>query len=1495
MRFRQIAGPVAQLFRARSRRVSVGVRRGHVEYRSMNEEELVRFAGFIQRLVQGDALMTWAEVNVHTRRVVFAYADDSYGAPDLVELVEEAESLTRLGESPFASDGQTYPADVEHGIRRLVELVADTGSVAIGLGLAVSPLPRIPMSGNVAAALSIVRSSPRLRRGLEERFGVERARFLLNLSNSAAQGLAQRPFSALVDGLHKAAMLREIRSERAAWQMREEELCAFPSAPSSTPGLVGLGHAEPRPVELPRGPIEEYADRSWFVSLSGFGLSFLTTRSIQRASAALFGGLPRPARLGRDIFAAELGRALAARGSVVLDQSVLRRLDRIDCLVLQGDLAAQQTFLVTTVITEDEEESQAARERVNQLFDDRHPLDIREDGLWKLLPWGMSDATADMGLRAQASSRAKAGALVLSLERAGRAVAVVEVEIVARTGVEELVRAAQAAQMRVVIAADDEATVRKGVAADDVISPEEGLRAGIRRLQREGRGVCLVATGGSLGLPLADCGIGLVRDAEPMPWGAHILCRRDLADVRFIIEACIAARRVSKQCVNVALGAATMGALVSAGGILPLTTSRVMFVVNSASLLSMANGARHAVELRRKELPAPRDETPWHALDPEGALRRFGSSSTGLTRREVVRRAERAVRTDSQWVALAEVISDELFNPLAPLLAAGAGLSAVVGSFTDAGMVAGVVGLNAVVGGVQRFVTERRIEELARTSRRRALVRRDAEDYEVDSSDLVGGDIVVLNAGDIVPADCRILEAASLEVDASSLTGESLPVSKQSAPSFDVEVAERSSMLYEGTAIAAGRAVAMVVAVGDATEAKRGATVAKSVRVQGGVEKRLRSLMDLTLPMALVAGVGVVGGGLLRGRKLSDLVGSGVSLAVASVPEGLPLLATAAQLSAAQRLSERRALVRNARSIEALGRVDVICMDKTGTVTQGRMELHSVSDGHSMEGVREVTRPRLLTLSAALRACPDERLQLGPDDPTDEAVRRAASALGVGQNYLYDGWSRHSEVSFESGRSYHATRAQTETGTVLSVKGAPEAVIPLCNTWRRADDAAPSALDDELRYKLAAEATRLAARGLRVLAVAERADKGASSSALEPLAPEHLSQLSFVGFITFSDPVRPTALAALAGLRRAGVRTVMITGDHPSTARAIAEELQLLGGKHVMSGAELAELSDAELDVRLADIAVFARATPSQKVRVVRALQRVGRTVAMAGDGANDAPAIRLADVGIAVGEHSTSAARGAADVILMDGRIETLVDAIAEGRAMWSSVRDAVAILLGGNLGEIGFTLVAGLVDGRPPINARQLLLVNLLTDVAPAMAIALRPPSAVTLAQVANEHPDNALGQPLNRELLVRAGATTLGAGAAWTVGRFTGSRARAGTIGLAALVGTQLGQTLRAGGPDTRVVATGVVSAAVLAAIIQTPGVSHFFGCRPLGPIGWATAIGASAGATAISPWLSRWLEEQDIVDIASLPEMLRLGTGEGADVSEATVLESADVEI
>lgn len=1440
MKAAQFLSLFAKHFAPRERRYWIGDGRAHIELRTADSHELLEVGECLSKEVQRLPELHWAEVHQSTRRAVLAFRQGAYDAPALLALVAEAELRAGLSHAPF--EGHDHPADTEPSEALLLELIAETLGFVIGTGLKFTFLPRSRVAGALASGLSVVRSVPRLRRPLEERWGHDRAELGLSLMISLLQAPAQRPLNALVGLAEKGATGAELSAQRKLWNHREAALCAGPGASPPRP-------VPQRPLPLPRGPIEEYTERAWAVALGGFGVSFLSTRSVQRAFGALFGGLPRPAKLGREVFASGLSRLLATRQMLVLDREALRRLDRVDCLVLQGDLMQGGAASIGRVAFCHGVNEASTRKAAEDLFVANTPLAVLENDGFRLAPLGRVDVGLPAAMKEEAKTLAAGGELVLGLDRNGQLLALVEVRIRSRVGIEELIQAAHDASMRVVVASDDP-EVLQSIPADDTVGGGDALWRGVRELQREGRVVCVVAQGDSRALDVADLAVALVPPGAQVPWSAHVLCGDDLTDVRLLIEASRAAREVSRQSVNVALGAASLGALASVGGLLPMTTTRVLTVVNLASLTSMANGVRMSGEFGRRPLPPARDPTPWHAMDPQGVMRRLGTRPEGLAKTDALSRLRQTEAKKSAIFELAGAVGDELFNPLVPLLAAGAGLSAVAGSVADSMMVGGVVVLNAAFGGVQRFRTERAIDHLSQAAKVPVLVRRGGKTEQIDSIQLVKGDVVLLGSGDLVPADCRIVEASGLEVDASSLTGESLPVAKDAAPSFEDGVADRSSMLYAGTTIASGRATAVVVATGVATEAHRGAVGFRAPVRASGVEQRMRQLMDMTAPVALAAGIGVVGAGLLRGRKVDEVVGSAVSLAVASVPEGLPLLATAAQLAAARRLKDHGALVRNVRALEALGRVDTICLDKTGTVTEGAIVLGLVSDGYGSETLSELSANRQQVLSAGLRASPARPGDLSRADPVDVALWRASDAAQVrGQS---SSWQRQAEIPFEAGRSYSAVLGLTEEGPLLSVKGAPEELLARCSR-RRSETGEEEPLLSESRRELESLATQLAEKGLRVLAVAER-----SFQEDHELSSDSVVELTFVGLLAFRDPVRPTALQAISDLKRAGLRPIMVTGDHPSTAQAIATELKLSALPRVLTGAELAALDEDQLADQVDHIDVFARVTPSQKVRIVRALSKRGRVVAMVGDGANDAPAIRLASVGVAMGQHCAEAARNAADIVLADAKVETLVRAIVEGRVLWDSVRDAVSILVGGNLGEIGFTLVGGLISGRPPLSPRQLLLVNLFTDVAPATALALRAPEEKEIEELANLGPEASMGWRLDRDIGARALVTASGAGAAWVASSLIGDRRGASTTALLALVGTQLGQTLTSGERSRQVIATSVISTLGLAAIVQTPGLSRAFGCRPLGPLGWSLAVAASAGATAAGRYAPDFVE-------------------------------------
>lgn len=1430
----------------RERGVSCVGDRAYVEIRGISQIDLPRFA---RALTEHAATAPWLRhvtVEPFTRRAVLTVAGAMPADDALSAFVGQVEAgLEHVVHGPETQGERRLPDDLELERERAIETAADAVALALGLGLRLLPLFPRRLGGNLHAVLFVVANTPRLRRPLDERLGKARADFALHLAQAASQALAQRPLSSLVSLSARVVSLRELREQRALWERWATDLTLVDPQPEQ----LELGLPRPRP--LPKGPIERYAERAWVIAAGTFGVSLITTRSPSRAIASGLSALPQPMLLGRELFASELSRLFAKQGTLVLSPEALRRLDRVDCLVLPAGLLSREHFTISEAFALTGVTREEALVQARSLFSPDRPLRVQQGERYRLTPPRLLPSTLPSELAEQLDERARRGAMVLALSRGERVVALVEVAISPQSGVSELLQTARRSGMRVVLASDDlEAT--EGLHPDDVVPLTRGLVDGIRRLQIEGQTVMFVARGPSPGHAAADVSVGVHVSGQPAPWGAHLICPDDSRAIETAIAACSVARSVSQQSMRLSMGAAALGTLAAAGGRTPLAGRRAMFVVNSASLVSMLNAVRRsaAVESQTHKLTDP---TPWHALEADGVLARLGSSREGLDAEDTLTAQSPRVETFKALRELGRAVQTELMNPLSPLLAAGAGISAMVGSKADASIVAGVGGINALIGGVQRFRTERALNELVSQAEMRAQVRRRGRVFSVGESALRRGDIVLLSQGDVVPADCRIVEADSLEVDTSTITGESLPVLKSPAPSFADNAADVTSMLYAGTSIAAGRATAVVVAVGEDTLAQRG-SVAVPDEARGGVEARLRELMRLTGPVAFGAGAMLVTAGMLRGRRMDDLVSTGVGLAVAAVPEGLPVLATAAQLSASERLSRKGSLVKNPRAIEALGRVDVLCVDKTGTLTEGRIELSLVHDGESSDHALQVKGPRREVLRLASQAVARDRTS--NVDPMDAAIMRVAHALPqAGRESIFQPLF---ERSFESGRGFAAVLGKVSERHVLCVKGAPEQILSRAeNAWIGTERWPLSAV----RARLEAEILSHAERGLRVIAVAERdvPDLESMTEAERQSLVTEPEKLTVRGFVAFRDPVRPTSEASVRGLARAGVRVIMITGDHPATAESVAREVALLGARGVLSGSQIALLNEAELEAQVAHTAVFARVTPAQKVRVVRALQRSGHVVGMVGDGANDAPAMRIADVGIAVGTQCTQAARAAADIVLADARLDGLVDAVIEGRAMWSAVRDAVSILVGGNLGEIAFTVAIGGLTGRPPLHPRQLLLVNFLTDIAPSMAIALRPPRVGELDALLRRGPESSLGAPLDREIIARAITTSLGAGTAWTLGRLTGTRSRARTVGLVGLVGSQLGQTLTSGGTSRSVLWTSVGSLIALGAIVQTPGLSHVFGCTPLGPIGWGTALVSSAGATLIAPLIDRGVDQ------------------------------------
>ncbi len=1378
-----------------------------------------------------------AEVNAVLGLVMVVHGDD-VPVDALMDLVEKFEDRHGIAGEPFARH-----ADPIHrpAVAREIALAA-AYLVGGGAAIAGTLVRRRAAPPAVGTVMAMIDATPQIRDLLSQRIGPTATDLLLGGGNASLQALAQQPTGLLIGSLHRFIRLGEMRGHHDAWRRRAAHLVERDGS-FHAPAL----DVPARPVPLPYGPVERAA---WTVpaALTAAAGTYLGTRNAQRAQGVLAAGVPRAARLGREAFTIQLGRLAARRDAVVLDPERLRRLDRVDQVIVDvsalrtGELVIEEVVTVSAAVTVEE-----AYERAHALVDLAQPGTRRTgDGGWAVAPFRRSRAGADRRLPAEARARAAElhdrGATVLLLTRGGEPAALVSVVPELDPLAEELIVVARRAGSVLVAGA---AAVARRLSADGAVAGGGRLLESVRRCQEEGHVVALVSAHGGASLAAADVGIGLLHAGHRPPWGAHVLCGPGLAEACQLLGAVGPARAVSVRAAQIAAVGSVSGLLLAAAGPAAGAARRAQLAVDAAALSAFAAGTWSGLTLARRPGPVPTDRTPWHAWPVRAVLDRLGSSAAGIDAAEAARR--RAVRGDEpRPPGLAEVTVQELGNPLTPALAAGAGVSAVVGSIIDATLIATVLGVNALMVAAQRVRADRALHRLVDLSAIRVRLRRPAAEGQEPGEDratadeLAPGDVVMLTAGDAVPADLRLLSAKGLEVDESSLTGESQLVAKSPRPSAAEFVADRHSMLYEGTVVAAGEAVGVVVATGAQTEVGRTTRVAGEERPEGGVEKRLRALTEVTLPIALGAGVLLFVSDLLRGQPMARALGPAISLAVAAVPEGLPFVATAAELATARRMSRRGTLVRNPMTIEALGRIDVLCFDKTGTLTEGRLRLREVSDGVSSFPIGDLPAAGREIVAAAIRATPDRGGRRLPH-PTDRAIMRAARKLGMDASEGLGSWERVDELPFEPGRGYHAVLGRSGGRQRLSVKGAPEIVLDRCREWRTGEGLVR--FDAAARERVDREVDRLARRGYRVLAVAER-----TASGRRDLTESRIDRLCLLGLACIADPVRPTAAEAVRRLRRAGVDVVMITGDHPTTAEAIAAELRLLNGR-IMTGADLDALQDADLAGAIAGVSVFARVSPVQKARVVKALRDAGRVVAVTGDGANDAPAIRLADVGIALGERATPAARETADVVVTDDRIETITDAIADCRAMWRSTRDALAVLLGGNLGEIAFTLGTGLISGRSPLGVRQLLLVNLLTDMLPAIALAARPPSGITHEELLAEGPDRSLGGALTRDVTARAGTTAAAALVAWLLARASGTRGQADTTGLVALVATQLAQTIAAGGRDLVVLGSGAASLAALGIIVQTPGVSHFFGCRPLLPHCWIVALG-SAGAFALA---------------------------------------------
>lgn len=735
----------------------------------------------------------------------------------------------------------------------------------------------------------------------------------------------------------------------------------------------------------------------------------------------------------------------------------------------------------------------------------------------------------------------------------------------------------------------------------------------------------------------------------------------------------------------------------------------------------------------------------WHTLPIEATLGHLKTSNDGLTSAEAAKRLAQygpnelqAGHQISPWTILAE----QFKNVLIIILLVATVISVFTGHGLEAVAIAIIVLFAVLLGFVQEYRAERAIEALRQMAAPTAAVLRDGREIEVAARELVPGDITLLRAGDRVPADVKLLEAVNLQIEEAALTGESLAVEKHTnvLSNPDLAIGDRKNMAYAGTAVTYGRGRAVVTATGMKTEFGKIAQMLQAVEtgktpLQENLDKVGRALaMGALVVVAIIIALGLFRAETINLNVFVEMLIFGIALAVAVVPEALPAVVTISLAIGVQRMVKRNALMRRLAAVETLGSTSIICSDKTGTLTKDEMTVRQIFDGDQILSVsgagyepqgqfeqngQAIAPPPAtqLLLRAAILASDaymeqtDGRWHV-KGDPTEGALIVAAAKAGLDKTDFDNMFPRIGEIPFTSETKRMTTLHQTEQGPVAYAKGAPEIIIESCTHFATAHG--PQPLNAQNKEMVLQVARDMASNAMRVLGIASKNDADLKT------AEQNMTLLGLVGMI---DPPRPEAKPAIQICESAGIKPVMITGDHPLTAQAVARELGLLKNGRIVIGSELEAMSDEEFEREVENIEVYARVSPAHKLRVVSALQKRGHIVAMTGDGVNDAPALKKADIGIAMGITGTDVTKEAADMMLTDDNFASIVAAVEEGRGIFGNIKKYLMYLLSSNIGEIGLMAGATLLGLPLPLTAVQILYVNLATDGLPALALSVDP----------------------------------------------------------------------------------------------------------------------------------------------------------------------------
>ncbi|MFA6237988.1 MAG: HAD-IC family P-type ATPase [Bacteriovorax sp.] len=758
----------------------------------------------------------------------------------------------------------------------------------------------------------------------------------------------------------------------------------------------------------------------------------------------------------------------------------------------------------------------------------------------------------------------------------------------------------------------------------------------------------------------------------------------------------------------------------------------------------------------------------WHSLQNEEVVRKLNSHTTkGLSQKDAVERLTRFgtnTLPEPKKRTLISIFLHQFLSPLIYLLLAAAGIAFFIGDVKDAVVIIIVVLLNAVVGSIQEGRAEQSLRSLRSLSKLMARVLREGNELEIEAANIVPGDMILLNSGDAVPADARLIESSSLSVSEASLTGESLPVAKNIVSLSEItQLADRLNMVYAGTHITFGRAKAIVVSTGLSNEIGKIAKLTTNTeQPKTQLEQRIRQFGNYLVVAAIVLFFLVIGIGSFQGISFAQIFMIAISQMVSMVPEGLPVAMTVALAVGVQRMARKNTIVRRLSAVETLGSITVICSDKTGTLTRNEMVVTTVylpegkrriiitGTGYTPEGQfienekilvpNEEESLQQLFLSCIL--CNDAQL-LEPEngknwrvlgDPTEGALLTFAAKGGLDPLTVRNNYPRKAELPFNSDIKMMATQHKSPDKNIVFIKGAPESVLALCEC------------DENTRLEIQQEAQRMADSTLRVLAFGFINDAYIDGSrGFDPF----IKKITFLGLIGELDPPRDEVAIAVGNCQVAGIKPVMVTGDHKATGLAIAKSLGISQNNDLaLDGSEIDHLSDKELAEKIDMVTVFARVHPAQKLRIVEAFQKKGEIVAMTGDGVNDAPALMRADVGVAMGITGTEVAKEAAKIVIADDNFATIVSAISEGRLIYQNIKKLILFLFVTSIDELFVLFLALIMGFPPPLAAVQILWINLITEGALTINLIMEPPEGDEM-----KHPPISTKEPLlDRALLSR-----------------------------------------------------------------------------------------------------------------------------------------------